>query len=50
MDTHQVPSQKDETSFMSSQMPENSTPDSDQLVRASIQYDAAFSANQSGKT
>ncbi len=46
----QEPRQNDETSFISSQMPENSTPDLDQFVSASFHKLAAFSENQSGKT
>lgn len=48
--TYQDPSQNDDASFMSSQMPENSTPELDQLRSASVQYCSAFGANQSGKT
>ena len=42
--------QNEDASFMSSQMPENSTPELDQLRSASVQYFSAFGANQSGKT
>lgn len=44
------PSQKDDASFMSSQIPEKLTPLCDQLRRASVQYSSAFSENQSGNT
>ena len=46
----QEPSQNDDASFMSSQIPEKSTPLCDQLLSASVQYSSAFSENQSGKT
>ncbi len=47
---HQEPTQNEDTSFMSSQIPENSMPALDQLVSASVQKAVAFSENQSGKT
>lgn len=44
------PTQNDDASFMSSQMPENSTPNALQFFSASVQYAVACSENQSGKT
>ena len=35
---------------MSSQIPENPTPESDQFLKASVQTASVFFANQSGKT
>ena len=50
MKTHQDPVQNEETSFISSQMPENSTPESDQFLNASVQTASVLFANQSAKT
>lgn len=44
------PRQKEDGSFMSSQMPENSTPSSVQFFSASVQTAVLCSENQSGKT
>jgi hypothetical protein len=46
----QLPSQKLLASFMSSQIPSNSTPSADQLRNASVHQPVVPGANQSGKT
>ena len=48
--TDHEPLQNEDTSFMSSQIPEKLTALCDQFVSASAQYLSAFSENQSGKT
>ena len=48
--THHEPTQKEDASFISSQIPENSTPDLDQLLSASVHNESTFLANQPGKT
>ena len=48
--TYHEPTQKEDASFISSQIPENSIPDLDQLLSASVQNESTFLANQSGKT
>ena len=48
--SYQWPSQKDFTSFMSNQRPENSTPSDVQLCRASFHHSSTSGASQSGKT
>jgi hypothetical protein len=44
------PWQNELISFMSSHRPENSIPELDQFVSASVHHAVVFSPNQSGKT
>jgi hypothetical protein len=46
----QLPVQNELASFMSSQIPSNSTPSALQLRSASVHHASVFGANQSGKT
>lgn len=48
--TNQEPSQKELTSFISSQIPENWTPAVNQSESSSVHQRCAFGENQSGKT